>query len=373
MNKNNRSIGLIIAAVLVVFAVIIIWGIQIFSKKDTVDTNAETKESNLIDLSGYSNSGDIIIESASKDLSADGELNGYLITVLSKENGQSIRMEVAFDKSGTLIQSVKILDPGEADTIITDENFLNQFINLKVPVSLTDITYESTAEAEDTTDNATIDTATNTLDENSGTQTAAESSETSDTALIKDGTYLAETKAFDEQGYKDKVTMTIEGGKITEVYWDAYNEDGELKSVLSADGAYSMTKDGPTWQQQASAVADYVVQHQTAASITMNADGDTDSVSGVSISVSTFVDLIKECLDQASAKVSEASTQEVASETTETMDSVEITKSTEDSVTLTSEETDSTDATDTRTDSINAFIDGVNKAGSFLTDFVLKK
>lgn len=54
-------------------------------------------------------------------------------------------------------------------------------------------------------------------------------------AGMKDGTYKAENKDFDSHGWKDYIAVTVAGGKITEVDFDAINADGMLKT---ADPAY---------------------------------------------------------------------------------------------------------------------------------------
>ena len=51
---------------------------------------------------------------------------------------------------------------------------------------------------------------------------------------MKDGTYKAEFKDFDDHGWKDYVSITVEGGKITAVDYDALNADGAKKSEDTA-------------------------------------------------------------------------------------------------------------------------------------------
>lgn len=47
---------------------------------------------------------------------------------------------------------------------------------------------------------------------------------------MKDGTYRAEYKDFDDHGWKDYVSITVSDGKITEVDYDSVNDDGKKKS-----------------------------------------------------------------------------------------------------------------------------------------------
>ncbi|MGN0505275.1 MAG: FMN-binding protein, partial [Lachnospiraceae bacterium] len=112
----------------------------------------------------------------------------------------------------------------------------------------------------------------------------------------KDGTFKAEA-APDEKGNYAFVSITVEGGKIVAATWDeVYN--GSLKSELSTTGKYVMK---PVWDTQAKAMAAYVVENQTTAGLNLNESGKTDVVSGVSISVNGFVDLVNKALTQASA------------------------------------------------------------------------
>ena len=55
---------------------------------------------------------------------------------------------------------------------------------------------------------------------------------------MKDGTYKAEYKDFDGNGWKDYVTITVEAGKITAVDYDSLNEEGAKKSE---DASYAET------------------------------------------------------------------------------------------------------------------------------------
>ena len=93
--------------------------------------------------------------------------------------------------------------------------------------------------------------------------------------------------------------MTVKDGKITAVNWDAIGEDGTKKSVMSENGEYVMTEDGPTWKEQAEALAQTLVENQTLDVFTMDEQGKTDAVSGVSISIGGFVSLAQDCLNQA--------------------------------------------------------------------------
>ncbi|WP_349673415.1 FMN-binding protein [Lacrimispora sp.] len=129
------------------------------------------------------------------------------------------------------------------------------------------------------------------------TQAAGEGE--SQASALKEGTYTYESPKFDENGFKDQVSMTVKGNAITALTWDCIKEDGSKKSQLSMDGKYVMTEKGPKWHEQAEAVVGYVLEHQSLDGL-MNEKGYTDSVSSVSINLMGFVNGVKDCLTQAS-------------------------------------------------------------------------
>ena len=109
----------------------------------------------------------------------------------------------------------------------------------------------------------------------------------------QDGTYTVEGTP-DDKGNYGFVTVTVEGGKVTNVVWDEMY-GGESKAQLSVDGKYVMK---PVWKTQAESLGAYVVENQTTAGI-LNENGYTDAVSGVSIYVGGFVDLANQAIAQA--------------------------------------------------------------------------
>ena len=119
-----------------------------------------------------------------------------------------------------------------------------------------------------------------------------------DTALT-DGVYFVE----EDEGagdYRHSLTLKVEDGAITSVVWDSKNEDGEYKSYLSSVGKYVMTEDGLTWKEQADALAEVVLSDQSTEGILLDEDGKTDSVAGVSINITSFIELTEEALELAS-------------------------------------------------------------------------
>ena len=122
---------------------------------------------------------------------------------------------------------------------------------------------------------------------------------TEEPVALTDGTYEAKASAPDSNGFTEQVNMTVKDGAVTEVTWDAVGEDGSIKSILSENGEYVMTEDGPTWKEQSEALAQALIENQSLDFLTTDESGKTDAVAGVSISVSSFIDLAQQCLDQA--------------------------------------------------------------------------
>lgn len=123
---------------------------------------------------------------------------------------------------------------------------------------------------------------------------------------------------------------------------------------MSENGEYTMTEDGLTWKEQAEALASALIENQSLSFLNTDAEGKTDAVSGVSISVNGFIDLATKCLEEASGiqasqpETEEAPEEEAASEETADMAGTEI------------------DAVSGATMSSTAAVTGINEAYDFL-------
>ena len=126
--------------------------------------------------------------------------------------------------------------------------------------------------------------------------------ETEAKSRLRDGEYIAEESEYDKTGYKGIVKMIIKDGTITGLTWDCTDKEGNTKSQLSLDGEYLMTEDGPIWKEQSEALTKYVIEHQSIEGLTVNEEGKTDVVSGVSINISGFLDLVENCFSSATMK-----------------------------------------------------------------------
>lgn len=115
---------------------------------------------------------------------------------------------------------------------------------------------------------------------------------------LVDGTYTSEASEA-SNGFTGIVNMEVENGIITSLIYDAISDDGQKKSVLAANGEYLMTESNPTWDEQASLLAEHVIDNQSLSDLNIDNEGKTDAISGVSINISEFVNLTKNCLQEA--------------------------------------------------------------------------
>ncbi|MEN6399321.1 MAG: FMN-binding protein [Rectinema sp.] len=116
----------------------------------------------------------------------------------------------------------------------------------------------------------------------------------------KDGWYYKEGDKY-ESGWKDSVIVTVVNGTIVDVVFNGINSDPTKKSKLvqSTEGTYKMNAKNGEWHVQADRLAKAIIKAGDPAKITVNKDGKTDAVSGVSISVGSLVSLTQEALKAA--------------------------------------------------------------------------
>jgi len=115
----------------------------------------------------------------------------------------------------------------------------------------------------------------------------------------KDGLYFAEDEAYAANGWKDQVVVTVAGGKITAVNWNAVSDLGLAdKKTVAGAGKYGLIKASKLkleWDAQANNVAAYVVKTQdTVGKFTK--EGLADGIAGASIHVNGFFGLLNKAL-----------------------------------------------------------------------------
>jgi len=104
----------------------------------------------------------------------------------------------------------------------------------------------------------------------------------------EDGVYYAEKADFDDHGWKAMATVIVNGGKITNVFFDEINEDGILKSFDTEYSTNMKDKSGTTPLDAYNNLEQSLVSKQ-------NPD-NVDAVTGATHSSDTFKELVKQAL-----------------------------------------------------------------------------
>jgi major membrane immunogen (membrane-anchored lipoprotein) len=116
---------------------------------------------------------------------------------------------------------------------------------------------------------------------------------------LQNGFYFAEQNTFSSAGWRYQAVLEVKGGKIVSANWNAINRLGvEDKKTYAAAGKYGMArvaKQGE-WHVQAAKVEAELIRVQDVSKIAIKADGKTDAISGVSITIKEFTDLVKAAL-----------------------------------------------------------------------------
>ena len=273
MNKDVKGILALVVVTALSFGVI--FGTEKLTKNsgESAAENTGTVQAEL-DVSGAEN----IERAVQMD---DGS---YVVSVKAAGYGGDIHMDVTFDESGKVINSLAVTEQSETENLgakITEEEFLSQFSGIEAPVYLPGMTLEAGDAGEEQEDSQ------------------EPQADPLDGAVFADGTYEAKADAPDDNGFTEQVTMTVENGKITQMNWDSISEDGTKKSDLAKNGEYVMTEDGLNWAEQSQALTDAVIENQSLGFLTMDEQTKTDAVAGVSISVGSFEQLARQCMEEA--------------------------------------------------------------------------
>jgi major membrane immunogen (membrane-anchored lipoprotein) len=107
-------------------------------------------------------------------------------------------------------------------------------------------------------------------------------------ATFKDGTYYAEEKDFNEQGWKGLVTVIVKDGKITNVFYDEINKEGKLKSFDPEYGPKMKEKSGTTPVEAYAKLEQSLIEKQNPEAV--------DVVTGATHTSEAFKALVAEAL-----------------------------------------------------------------------------
>lgn len=131
--------------------------------------------------------------------------------------------------------------------------------------------------------------------------TSVEEPATEEAAALVDGTYSVEGSA-DSQGWVATAEVVIAGGEITAITFDATDAAGGTKSEAVANGSYDMSVAGAqdSWTGEMATFADAIIAGSVDLdTIAFDAEGKSDAVSGVTVTVQPYVELVKAALEQA--------------------------------------------------------------------------
>ncbi|AZK44916.1 FMN-binding protein [Paenibacillus lentus] len=117
---------------------------------------------------------------------------------------------------------------------------------------------------------------------------------------FQDGLYFALDKEDPKTGWQYFVKLQVEGGKITDVEWNGTNATVPVDKVTySEQGKYGMKEKGNAqaeWHEQAAKAEQFLIEKQDTKAVTLDEEGRTDAISGVSIHVNELFDLADKAL-----------------------------------------------------------------------------
>lgn len=116
----------------------------------------------------------------------------------------------------------------------------------------------------------------------------------------KDGGYTAEGEMDKDSGWKSTVALTVANGNIVAANFSGVNAAGDDKKQYSIDGKYGMKAGGGSaeWHEEIALAEKYFLDNKGAAP-TLDAEGKTDAISGVSIHVGEYFTLAEKALEGA--------------------------------------------------------------------------
>lgn len=122
----------------------------------------------------------------------------------------------------------------------------------------------------------------------------------SSAVTLKDGEYEASAAEYDKDGYRAEVKVVIKDGAVQSVSCDDVAKEGGTKKALSESGKYNMKAGGAKheWHEEIALFEKYVTEKGVDA-VTVNASGKTDVVTGCTIVVDKYVDLIRKAIAKA--------------------------------------------------------------------------
>lgn len=203
-----------------------------------------------------------------------GKLLGYIVDVEISDNNGLIHTRMSISSDGERILQIRIISQDGVQADMSDpiiSKICSQFDESRMPIALV-----SQMSPDILTQN-----------------------EYPSLTGLHDGTFYAQVEDFDERGYKDFVEITVSGGRIINVVWDAIEkEDGKSRAEASVDGEYSISSEQPIWAAQAFTIQTKLVEVQDPAKLAIKSDGITEIVDGVEMDVRVFYSLTTMCIEK---------------------------------------------------------------------------
>lgn len=199
-------------------------------------------------------------------------LVGYIVDVqMETETVGLIHTQMSISDNGENILSIRVMDQDDGSALFTEqeiEELLVQLDGSRIPIGMKKETL---------------------LDVSSKVEY--------DPLLgLHDGIFYARAEEAGSDGYIDYCEMEVRGGRIVKVTWDAENEQTHMtRSQDSISGEYKVS--GNIWAEQSYRLSNYLVVVQDPVKLGMKSDSKTEIIDGVTISISTFVTLVNECID----------------------------------------------------------------------------
>lgn len=300
---NTKAKAVLNVILVAVISVALLFGMSAVTDRlirNQEDEAAKSAFSGLLDadrLDSLSTGDAEGITAAYRALDKDGELMGYAVTVTVKGYGGDMVVHTALSADGQRFIGLRVGSHMETEgygSKTAETAFTDRFKDAEAPVSLAGYTGIEGLEMSPSTSSP--------VSPGPSSEPGTSSAPSSTATALKDGTYKAEEDNY-VQGYRYFLELTVTNGKITAVNWDAYKENSTLtKKEESRAGNYVMTETGKKWHEQAEIMENALIAAGDPADIVYSPDdGKTDAYAGVSISVSEFVKLAEQALEDAKA------------------------------------------------------------------------
>ena len=113
-----------------------------------------------------------------------------------------------------------------------------------------------------------------------------------------DGWLYAEEEGTDHYATKNTALIVVVNGTIVDAIWNGIHNGGSkvLESLSNRGTGYNMPGSRRAWHLQSVDVANELIKKQNPNALTMKPDNKPDSISGVSIEISHFLEAVRAAL-----------------------------------------------------------------------------